>query len=81
MKSLLITLLALCPLLGCTTVSYRSPDGRELRVTTVAKSFGMEGLEVETPEGGKMKLSGYTSSADKALDALGAAVQRIPSPD
>ncbi|MEM1214009.1 MAG: hypothetical protein AAGI68_17125 [Planctomycetota bacterium] len=81
MKSLAPFLAALALLGGCTVITYTSPEGASVSVSSLGTSRAIEGLEVTVSEDAKtLKLDGYTSEAEQVAEGVARGIASGLSP-
>lgn len=78
--TLIISIFLLSTFSGCRTLTYESKDGAKIHYSTFMLDSETEGLEVDTPDGRRVKVTKNTSNANAALDVVNNIASKIPTP-
>ncbi len=77
----ILSLFALPFLSGCRVINYENQsDGRKIFYGSFGLNTSLGKLDIVTPQGSHVLLENHSSDSTAALDVLGMAVSKIPSP-
>ena len=64
---------------GCVGVAYQDAEGRSVTLRRFMADTQIEGVQVTTPGGGSLTISGYASDTSNAIGLAKDALAKIPT--